>query len=371
MYEEYGITQEEYENILNEYGEVNEFIIREYYQRLSEDLSNGIKDRVYESKKETTKFMDNTKLLFFLGILAGYTYVKFSKKLDSNYEKYKEQIEKDNAKGYKYVLDLTKILDEDKYTEEDKTLLKTKINEWIDRFTLDTTSTKTADDKYIRLIKNYYKEIEKSSKYFKADITLKQYLSEKVDKFDKLEKTVAYYSKDGTIRAYFDIASYDSMVYNTNLTRTGVIESIKSCLILNKDVVYVDPHPYACPECQIWQGKFYSITGKTHIYNGERVLPLEMALEGESGIGLLHPNCTHILRPAHEEDRLSDKYSSELWEEKYNTKQKWQALELKRSRLKNDNKIYRELDDQASIDENNKKIRSLNERIKELKASIQ
>lgn len=371
MYQEYGITQEEYENILNEYGDVNYYTINEYFSKLSSDLSNGIKNEVFEYKKDSTEFMDRTKYLFFLGLLAGYGYVKFSQRLDKEYADYQEDIKKQEQKGFKFVLDLTKqdLSDED-IKEQEKSFTE-QINELLSKFSLDTTSTKSADDKYIKLIKNYYKKMEKTTEYYKTDITLKEYLARQVDKFDKLEKTVAYYNKDGTIRAYFDIASYDSMVYNTNLTRTGVRESIKASLRLNQDVVYVDPHPFACLECQIWQGKFYSLTGKTNVYNGERVLPLEMALEGESGIGLLHPNCTHILRPANYEDRLSNKYSSEEWEEKYNLRQKEQSLMLKRSRLKNDNKIYKELDDQSSIDENNKKIRSLNEKIRVVREQME
>lgn len=366
MYEEYGITPEEYQNILDEYGEVNDYTIRDYFGRLSEELSNDIKDSVYKHKKETTKFMDRTKALFFLGLLVGYGYVKFNEKLDQEYKDYQKEIDKITSKGYKTVADAMKTEDEYKYTIGEETLLKSELNELLSQFKLDTTSSKTADDKYLRLIKNYYRESEKNVEYFKTDITLKEYLAKKVDKFDKLEKTVAYYNKDGSIRAYFDIASYDSMVYNTNLTRSGVIESIKACMKLGKDVVYVDPHPFACPECQKWQGKFYSLSGLTEEFNGEEVLPLELAIEGESGVGLLHPNCTHILRPAYDTDELSKKYSSAEWEEKYNTKQKIQALELKKSRLRNDNKIYKELGDEASIDKNKQKIRNINERIKEL-----
>ena len=109
---------------------------------------------------------------------------------------------------------------------------------------------------------------------------------------------------------------------------------------MGNDVVYVDPHPYACPECQIWQGKFYSLSGETTTFNGQKVLPFEMAIEGESGVGLLHPNCTHIPRPAYNTDEISLKYSSEEWEEKYDNQQKIQALKLKKSRLKNDNKKH-------------------------------
>ena len=40
MYEEYGITQEQYENILNEYGDVNYYTIQEYFSNLSIEISN-------------------------------------------------------------------------------------------------------------------------------------------------------------------------------------------------------------------------------------------------------------------------------------------------------------------------------------------
>ena len=366
MYDEYGITQEQYLEILDLYGEVNEYTIRDYFSLTSENLSDGIKDRVYKYKKETTKFMDDNKKLFFIGLLAGYGYVKFNQELNKRYEEYQKDITKITVNGYNFVASEVKKEEQYKDISQEESLLKSNLNELLSMFQLDTTSSKTADDRYIKLIKNYYKKTEKTVEYFQNDITLKEYLARKVDKFDKLEKTVAYYNKNGTIRAYFDIASYDSMVYNTNLTRTGVRESIKSCIRLNEDIVYVDPHPFACPECQLWQGKFYSLSGKISTFNGQRVLPFEMALEGESGIGLLHPNCTHIPRPAYNTDEISDKYSSPEWEEKYNTKQKIQSLELKKSRLKNDNKIYKELDDQASIDKNKQKIKNINEKIKEL-----
>ena len=185
MYEEYGITQEEYENILNEYGDVNEETIRQYFGRLSEKLSEGIKDSVYDNKKETTKFMDNTKALFFTGLLLGYGYTRFSQKLDQNYKDYKKDIAKQTGKGYKFVEDAMKPVVEYKYTSGEELLLTTELNELLSQFKLDTTSTKTANDRYIKLIKNYYKKTEKTVEYFQNDITLKEYLARKVDRFDK------------------------------------------------------------------------------------------------------------------------------------------------------------------------------------------
>lgn len=362
MYDEYGITQEEYEIILDEYGDVNEETIRQYYESISLELSKGIKKEVNKHKEITTEFMDNTKLLFFTGLLLGYGYARFKDKLEDNYRNYKKEIESEEEKGFDFVSKYTRYLEDYEYTNQQEI----QLNELMSLFELDKTSTKTADDRYIRIIENYYRNMESSVKYYKEKDLLETYLSKYVSKFDKLEKTVAYYNKDGTIRAYFDIASYDSMVYNTNLAREGTRASIRRCIQTYHDVIYVDPHEYACPECQIWQGKFYSLSGETTFFNGYEVLPFDMALEGESGIGLLHPNCKHVPRPAYYFDKPSSKYSSPEWIEEYDKQQKIQGLKLKRKRLKNDNKIYKELEDQSSIDENNKRIRSINEKIREL-----
>ena len=142
-------------------------------------------------KKETTKFMDKTKMLFFVGLLLGYKYAEFEKQLNKEYDNYENNIDKIKAKGYDFI---NYLLGVEEPTEE-QVIENPELQKYIDMFELDTTSSKTADDKYLRLIKNYYKKTEKTTEYFKEKDVLKEYLAEKVDKFDKLEKTVAYYNK--------------------------------------------------------------------------------------------------------------------------------------------------------------------------------
>lgn len=343
------MTEEELQQILEDYG----------------DISNYIKDQVFDYKKETTKFMDNVKYMFFAYLMVKAGKSIFNDKLEEEYKNFQTKINKQANKGYKNIVDLTNYINETKYTKIDKKTLTSELNAIIEQFKIDTKSTKTASDKYIRVIENYYNKFENTIE--KDWVQIDSYLSSKVSKFDKIEKSVAYNNpnaKNG--KAYYDIASYNSMVYNSNLTNTGVIETIKSCVELGEDIVYIPPHPFSCQLCSDYQGKFYSLTGRTTFYQGQMIRPYEYAIYWNGG-GLNHPNCSHIPQPRNDFQEVSDAYSGEIWQERYDAKQKKQALELKKSRLLTDNKIYKELGDLEAVDKNNSKIKKLNTQIKEQK----
>ena len=318
------------------------------YNEYGIEISQEIKQDVHEYKKKTTKFMDKVKTAFFIYLIAKKGVDLYNKRVDKEYRVYIKDIDKLVKSSMK------KFNIKDVDTEAVKDIME--------RFKIDRTSTKTEDDKYIQVIKNFYSKTLKTLD--KEWISEKDYLSAKVDEFDKVEKVVRYdrRKKDGNF-VYFDIASYDSMVFNTNLTRTGIRETIKDSLIRDYDVVYIDPHPFSCPLCQTLQGRFYSITGETTIYNGMEIESLEEAQEQ----GLFHPNCTHIPRKAYPEDRVSDRYTSENWEERYNIRQKLNAIELEKERLKSDIAIYEKLGNMEQVDKEKQKLKRYNEKIRELK----
>lgn len=334
----------------------------EIQELIETNLSDFIKDEVYNEKSRLIDFMDFTKAMVFSYLLNKVSQKEFDSKLNDEYRKFTNKMSKSNEKGIRSVEYLVKIENNTNNTTEVKKPSKAEIDAILNRLKLDTKSTKNANDRYIRIIKDYYKRTRKTLE--KEYIKEKEYLSSKVSKFDKVEKTVLYRYKNGSKFAYFDIASYDSMVYNTNLTRSGVQETIKSAYEIGQDILYVDPHPFSCPLCQEYQGKFYSLTGSTKYYKGYYLENIESTYYWNGG-GLLHPNCTHIPRLAYNEDYESNEYSGLEWQEKYDAKQKKQSLELKRKRLKNDNKIYKELDNQEEIDKNNQIIRKLNKEIKQ------
>lgn len=359
--EDYGLDEETFQVIVNEYGSVEE-----YYKQTNIDLSNDIKDQVYKSKKETSKFQNKAKVAFFGALAAGVTYLVFKDEIDGLYAEYKNKITNIHKKGYEEVQEQTKELEVDKYTSEEETPLKRCLNELLEYFSLDT-KTKTEDDLFIRVIANYYKSSLNTLNSGKVDKFI--YLTKKVKDYDKIEKVVAYYDKDGNIRAYFDLSSYDSMVYNTNLQRLGVQEMLKDAIRRNYDIVYIEPHPYSCDKCMDYQGTFISLTGENvgQIFNGYLITEsLESAIEG----GLLHPNCTHVPRKAYYSDLPSKEYSGAEWNEKYDNRQKKQSLELKKERLLSDKKIYKELGNYTEVDKINQKIKVLNQSINDLEKQM-
>lgn len=210
--------------------------------------------------------------------------------------------------------------------------------------------------KYEKIMEQYYKGRLKTLK--NGIVEPETYLSSLVKKFDFVQAIIPYYNKDGTIRSYHNVASYNSMLYNVNLTRSGWNRTMYDSQLLDNDLVYIPAHPFACPLCMEWQGRVYSVSGKSLKYP-----PKDLALAG--GIG--HPNCKHQFVMYWGKEQLQQNtYDSEQWEENYIIKQKVQALELERAKLKNDREIYKDINNFEEVDKVNSKIRKINAQIKEL-----
>ena len=224
-------------------------------------------------------------------------------------------------------------------------------------FNISSESELKARDKYIRILTNYYGKTLGTIK--KADIDTAEYLLNKVSKFDKVEKVVPYYDKKGRIVAYHDIASYNSMVYNTNLTNSVWNETLDNAIKTNNDLVYVPGHYGSCPYCQPYEDRIYSKTGANIGF------PL---LQEAIDNGLKHPNCKHPIENYSSEVATTPSVSTPP--EVYNTLQKIRALELKKSRLRTDKSIYKELGSYEDVDKTNQKIKKVNEKLKEQKSIL-
>ena len=320
---------------------------------MNDEISEVINEEVQSYSKESYDYLDEVKKLVFTCLIGKISYGIFKDKLNKVNSKYNKIEKNRTSKGYKKVKDKVVETNKKPISSEKIKFTEKDLSDLL--FKLDKTSQIKAKDKFIRIITNYYKTTLKTAK--KEYISIDDYLKKKLTQYDKVEKVVAYHNQDGTIRAYHDIASYNSMVYNTNLTSGAWNETINYCYENDTDIVYVEPHPFSCPLCQKWQGKFYSLTGKSSKYEN-----IEVAYKG----GLKHPNCKHNIT-TNVGQQETDHYSSNEWIERYEARQKKQALELKRSRLKTDREIFRELGNQEEVDKINEKIRKLNSAIKEQK----
>ena len=328
--------------------------MREELEELTgEDLSNlsdeevealyiYITNEVNSYKEETTEYLDQVKILLFSCLLLGTAFID---KFDKLSKEYQIKMINKQAEGIDHIKEVINAPNTSDISETYKNTLQ--------ELKLDTTSQSAANKKFGVRVKQYYKNALKSVGI--DNINIKEYLIKKLDKYEAIEKVVRY--KNGS---YYGIDAYNSMVYNTNLTRTAWSETIKRNYVEGNDLVYVIPHMYSCPLCQEWQGMTYSISGHTQGY-----MKLETAIEN----GLLHPNCKHVIVAyAGQEDDFT--YSTPEWEEKYDIKQKINALNLKKSRLRNENIISAKLDDYENIDKNKKKISAINKEIRELKQGV-
>ncbi len=312
------------------------------------EIEEYIRREVDKDKNKKYEELDKAKYTYFvflLGMVGVETFKKEIEKIISkpnrNYEKVEKMIKDINPDEVNNVFEKPKIKDIEK--------LKYKISDF---------DEKKARDKYIRVITNYY---GKSLGTIKTkEIDKAQYLLEKVSKFDKVEKVVPYYNKKGQIVAYHDIASYNSMVYNTNLTNSVWNETLDNAIKTENDLVYVPGHFGSCPYCLPYEDRVYSLTGVNPIYPN-----IQVALDG----GLKHPNCKHPIENYSSEIKTTPSVSSPP--EVYNSLQKINALELKKRRLRNDKKIYKELGGYEDIDKINQKIRKINQKIKEQKSVIE
>jgi len=301
-----------------------------------------ITNEVNSYKEETTEYLDQVKILLFSCLLLGTAFID---KFDKLSKEYQIKMINKQAEGIDHIKQVINAPNTSDISETYKNTLQ--------ELKLDTASQSTANKKFGVRVKQYYKNALKSVGI--DNINIKEYLIKKLDKYEAIEKVVRY--KNGS---YYGIDAYNSMVYNTNLTRTAWSETIKRNYVESNDLVYVIPHMYSCPLCQEWQGMTYSISGHTQGY-----MKLETAIEN----GLLHPNCKHVIVAyAGQEDDFT--YSTPEWEEKYDIKQKINALNLKKSRLRNENIISAKLEDYENIDKNKKKISAINKEIRALKQGV-
>lgn len=316
---------------------------------MKDEFSIFINDSVYYTQTEYYKLINKTKELFFYSLQEQKPASYFKKEankiwgnIDHSYmeqriQELEEMISAKNLEG-------RKILNPNAKFEQ--------------IFPLDSESKYIdIEKKYEKVVNKYYKDRLKTIN--NGFVDKETYLTNLIEKYDKMQSIIPYYNKNGTIRSYHNIASYNSMVFNTNLTKAGWNRTLYDSKLLENDLVYLPAHPGACPLCMQFQGKVYSISGKNPKYPKQSI-----AIEG--GVG--HPNCKHEWVLYWDSSQIQeDKFNDIAWEDYYERKQKIQSLQLERTNLKVDKRILESIGNYGEADKVQAKIRALNSKIKELK----
>ena len=222
-----------------------------------------------------------------------------------------------------------------------------------------------------RYVNRHIKYYESTQKGLGLAQDKEAYLSKIVKKYDKIDKSIPYFSHTtGKIVSYQTIATYNSMLYNWNLTHSAWNRTEYDAKKLGNNLQYLVAHPYACPHCMEYQGFVYADDTPTKQeykvlmkYGKRGEYMKEDAIKG--GVG--HPNCKHSWTIFWDIDQVQDdKFNSSEWEEEYKKEQKKQSLDLEKSRLLSDRRIYKELGDQSKVDELTTKIKAIRDKKKEL-----
>lgn len=316
---------------------------------MDDNFNKFISDSVYYTQIQYYDLIYKTKILFFESLK--------NKKSSSYFQKEAEKIwgNVDHAYMEQRIKELEEMISA--VNMQGRKILNPEA-EFQEIFKLEPESKFiNIEKKYEEVINKYYKQKLKTLN--NGFVDEETYFKKLVEDFDSVQSIIPYYNKDGSVRSYHNIASYNSMLYNTNLTKAGWNRTIYDSKLLENDLVYLPAHPGACPLCMPYQGRVYSISGKSKKYP-----PKEIAIEG--GVG--HPNCKHEWVLYWDSSQIqTNKFNSTNWEEYYKTQQKIQSLELERKKLKVNKSIYEDLKEFGEVDNINAKIKSINAKIKELK----
>ena len=180
-----------------------------------------------------------------------------------------------------------------------------------------------------------------------------EYLKKLVPKYTN--DTKGYYSQGKLVRNVKP-STYNSMVYNTTLTRNGWIQTINDGE--EDQLFYIPPHNFCCPICASYQGRIFT--------REEAIEILGEADEVEGDI--LHPNCKCVL--AFYQNQPTPRLNMAQIEEEYDIRQKVNGLTLRKEELLTDIRIQKELGNQDQVDKLNQQRNKINSQIRELKNQL-
>lgn len=318
--------------------------------------SNFIAEEVFKLNLNYTKLQNKTKELFFrcLDEERDISYFKAEIRkiwgnINYSYQEdkineYESIIHEKNIEGKEIVRDIPK--------GEDGSL-----------FALVPIATIIGIDK--RFVKIKEKEYKNSTESYAYKTNKEEYLKLKVENYT--DNMIPYYSKEtGEVIRFVSPSVYNSMVYNTNLTRSGWNTTLNDADSVGIDYFIIDYHPFSCEHCMKHQNK---------LMTKQQVIDMVGYAEESSG-NILHPNCKCELEMI---DKPQDLYKREIPyenlsdEEKIEIsqiRQKVNSLTLQKERILTDMKIQKSLGNQNEVDKLNQKRNKINSQIRELKEDL-
>jgi hypothetical protein len=309
--------------------------------------NSSIADKVFAVNLNYVKLQNKTKELFFRCLDENRDFEYFKAELEKiwgnvDYSYLEEQIAEYQAEIHK------------KNTHQEKT--KKGITKGL--FALVPLLVIMNTDKKFQNVKLREYTISLKSYAYKSD--KQEYLKLKVKKYNN--QIVPYYSQTtGELVRYVQPSTYDAMIQNTNLTRSGWNQTLSDGDEMGQAMFYIPGHSFSCPHCLEHQNKpmtredVEDFIGKADETSGD----------------ILHPNCKCELSFYNKGTKIKKyKYSDSELEEQYQIRQKANTLTLRKEEILSDMRIQKSLGNQDEVDKLNQTRNRINKEIRELKEQL-
>jgi hypothetical protein len=309
--------------------------------------NSSIADKVFAVNLNYVKLQNKTKELFFRCLDENRDFEYFKAELEKiwgnvDYSYLEEQIAEYQAEIHK------------KNTHQEKT--KKGITKGL--FALVPLLVIMNTDKKFQNVKLREYTISLKSYAYKSD--KQEYLKLKVKKYNN--QIVPYYSQTtGELVRYVQPSTYDAMIQNTNLTRSGWNQTLSDGDEMGQAMFYIPGHSFSCPHCLEHQNK--PMTRK----DVENFIGKADETSGD----ILHPNCKCELSFYNKGTKIKKyKYSDSELEEQYQIRQKANTLTLRKEEILSDMKIQKSLGNQDEVDKLNQTRNRINKEIRKLKEQL-
>lgn len=310
--------------------------------------SNFIADKVFKTNLKYVILQNKSKELFFKCLDEGRDLEYFKAKLEELWSGVDYSYMQDDLAEYEAIIHEKNI--KGKTIEEE--LPK---NSYLPLVPLGVILA--VNNKFQRVKEREYK-VSLSSFAYKND--KQEYLKQKVARYNN--QVVPYYSqKTGKIIRYVQPSTYDSMIHNTNLTRSGWNTTLNDADMLGYAKFIIPFHNFSCEYCMEHQNRIMS---KEEVIN---LIGISEEAEGD----ILHPNCKCVLTMYEPYMKIKEpQYSDYELHEQYEIRQKVNTLTLRKEELLADIRIQKDLGNQDQVDKLNQQRNKINAEIRTLKEAL-
>lgn len=187
-----------------------------------------------------------------------------------------------------------------------------------------------------------------------------KYLTTKIKTYSRNVEQYIPYFHNGFVWSMQNLATYNSMLYNVNLTRTAWNQSYKDSILLENDKFIINTHPFACPHCLQHQGKIYTRQELEDIVG--------IAVE-DGAKEILHPNCKCTLSIYWDKSQLERQ--NKTTEEDYRLDQKAKSLQRQINKRRTEKQAFEDIGNEEMADERRKQLSRMYEELRGIKKQME